>query len=203
MARAVYARKQIALFDDVFSGLDKVTERVVFAKVFSRDGLLRKNGTTVVLATHAGKSHWKPRRNDAELICTTVHHLTECDYVIALGQDGRVTEQGTFEHLRSNGNYIKKLDVAEPYSSDEEDQDTIDKTEGLDTPVEASYPEKSAPDSEKKELLKMASDRSTFRYYFNCLGRFPLLLLVISSAGFAFLINFRRKYILTSPTHKE
>jgi ABC-type uncharacterized transport system ATPase subunit len=43
------------MFDDVFSGLDKVTEQAVFSRVFGRDGLLRKNGTTIILATHAGK----------------------------------------------------------------------------------------------------------------------------------------------------
>lgn len=43
------------MFDDVFSGLDKVTEQAVFSRVFGKDGLLRKNGTTVILATHAGE----------------------------------------------------------------------------------------------------------------------------------------------------
>lgn len=55
IARAVYSRKPVAIFDDVFSGLDKATEQAVFTQVFGRDGLLRRNGTTVVLATHAGK----------------------------------------------------------------------------------------------------------------------------------------------------
>lgn len=55
IARAVYARRTVAIFDDVFSGLDKVTEQVVFARVFGRSGLLRQRGTTIILATHAGK----------------------------------------------------------------------------------------------------------------------------------------------------
>lgn len=42
------------MFDDPFSGLDKVTEEAVFTRVFSADGLLRRFGTTVILATHAG-----------------------------------------------------------------------------------------------------------------------------------------------------
>lgn len=44
------------MFDDVFSGLDKVTEQTVFTRVFGKGGLLRKNGITTILATHAGKS---------------------------------------------------------------------------------------------------------------------------------------------------
>jgi ATP-binding cassette, subfamily C (CFTR/MRP), member 1 len=43
------------MFDDVFSGLDKATEHAVFTRIFARGGLLARNGTTVVLATHAGK----------------------------------------------------------------------------------------------------------------------------------------------------
>jgi ABC-type bacteriocin/lantibiotic exporter with double-glycine peptidase domain len=54
IARALYSRKPVAIFDDVFSGLDKVTEQIIFTRVFGKDGLLRKNGTTVILATHAG-----------------------------------------------------------------------------------------------------------------------------------------------------
>lgn len=57
IARAVYSRKPVAVFDDVFSGLDKVTEQAVFAQVFAKGGLLQKNGTTIILATHAGMNH--------------------------------------------------------------------------------------------------------------------------------------------------
>jgi ABC-type multidrug transport system fused ATPase/permease subunit len=67
IARAVYSRKPVAIFDDVFSGLDKVTEQIIFTRIFGKDGLLRKNGTTVILATHAGKliliCHTQPTDN--------------------------------------------------------------------------------------------------------------------------------------------
>jgi ATP-binding cassette subfamily C (CFTR/MRP) protein 1 len=56
IARAVYARKRIAVFDDVLSGLDNGTEDQVFENVFGPTGLLRRENTTVVLATHAGNS---------------------------------------------------------------------------------------------------------------------------------------------------
>jgi ATP-binding cassette subfamily C (CFTR/MRP) protein 1 len=56
IARAVYSRKEIAIFDDVFGGLDTVTERKVFEHLFGTQGLFRRWGTTVLLATHAGTS---------------------------------------------------------------------------------------------------------------------------------------------------
>lgn len=60
IARAVYARKRIACFDDVFSGLDNTTAGLVFNNVFSSTGLLRQPGCTVFLVTHMGTCVWWP-----------------------------------------------------------------------------------------------------------------------------------------------
>ncbi|KAM3470244.1 hypothetical protein MY8738_009824 [Beauveria namnaoensis] len=53
IARALYARKPIAIFDDVLSALDPSTQDIIADKVFGRDGLLRPMNATVVLATHS------------------------------------------------------------------------------------------------------------------------------------------------------
>lgn len=50
----MYSRPKIALFDDVFSGLDNHTAQRVFKNIFLKDGLLRKFGTTIILATQSG-----------------------------------------------------------------------------------------------------------------------------------------------------
>lgn len=55
MARAVYARKRIAIFDDVLSGLDAGTEETVFKNLFGSEGLLKKTNTMAILVTHASK----------------------------------------------------------------------------------------------------------------------------------------------------
>lgn len=60
IARAVYARRPIAVFDDVFSGLDSETQKHVFDGVFGIGGLLQTQNSTVLLATHAGKCHSIP-----------------------------------------------------------------------------------------------------------------------------------------------
>ena len=41
--------------DDVLSGLDWATQRHVWNRVFSQNGLFRKSRSTVILATHACK----------------------------------------------------------------------------------------------------------------------------------------------------
>jgi ATP-binding cassette, subfamily C (CFTR/MRP), member 1 len=55
MARASYARKKLAIFDDVLSGLDALTEEKVYTRLLSRNGLLRTSGTAIILATHSGQ----------------------------------------------------------------------------------------------------------------------------------------------------
>ncbi|KAI0975024.1 ABC transporter [Xylaria arbuscula] len=53
LARALYLDADILIIDDVFSGLDGLTQEQVCKYVFGPSGLLRKRGTTVVLCTHS------------------------------------------------------------------------------------------------------------------------------------------------------
>ena len=43
------------IFDDVFTGLDRATERHVLDAVFGPGGLLKRLNTTAILATTSGK----------------------------------------------------------------------------------------------------------------------------------------------------
>ncbi len=56
LARAVYSRGELILLDDVLSGLDSKTENAVFHSLLGRDGLLRRAGMTILLASSDGKS---------------------------------------------------------------------------------------------------------------------------------------------------
>lgn len=51
MARAAFARSELLVMDDCFSGLDANTEDLVFDNLLSKEGLLRKAKTTIVLAS--------------------------------------------------------------------------------------------------------------------------------------------------------
>jgi ATP-binding cassette subfamily C (CFTR/MRP) protein 1 len=52
LARALYNRPNLFVLDDVLNALDKITEDLIFDRLFGRTGLFRKMGSTVVLATH-------------------------------------------------------------------------------------------------------------------------------------------------------
>lgn len=58
LARALYSRKALLVLDDIFSGLDLRTSNLIFERVFSRNGLVRQLGMTVILATHASKLYY-------------------------------------------------------------------------------------------------------------------------------------------------
>lgn len=54
LARAIYARKQLLILDDIFSGLDNTTSRAVFQRLLGANGIVRQSGLTVILATNHG-----------------------------------------------------------------------------------------------------------------------------------------------------
>ncbi|GKT98958.1 unnamed protein product [Fusarium langsethiae] len=170
IARAVYSRKPIAIFDDVFSGLDKVTEQIIFTQVFGKDGLLQKNGTTIILATHA------------------VNRLPESDFVVVLDKGGKLVEQGTYSDLRSGHGYIHSLDIS---NHDERDGQTQAETQNesekgkTDTKVQT-------PDEKPTEV---PSDRSVFMYYFNSNGLHNMILQVLLIASAGVLTAFRYVWV--------
>ncbi|KAJ7747834.1 P-loop containing nucleoside triphosphate hydrolase protein [Mycena metata] len=82
IARAIYARADLVLLDDVFSALDGETEAHVFGSLFGPEGMLK--GKTTVLVTHG------------------VHHLPSADKVIIMDA-GTITHFGSFEEVRDVG----------------------------------------------------------------------------------------------------
>ncbi|KAL3470131.1 putative ABC transporter [Aspergillus californicus] len=84
LARALYADKALVLLDDVFAGLDPKTEQDVFVSLFGPGGMLRL-GKTVVLATNSTRN------------------ISSADYIMVLGAEGRLVEQGTPAELLESG----------------------------------------------------------------------------------------------------
>jgi ABC-type multidrug transport system ATPase subunit len=79
------------ILDDVFSGLDTVTEERVFSRLLGRNGLLRQLSCTVILVTHAA------------------HRLSYAENIVALGARGTVLEQGSFRNLVQRNGYVAGL----------------------------------------------------------------------------------------------
>ncbi|KAL9471318.1 hypothetical protein ACSS6W_009259 [Trichoderma asperelloides] len=176
IARAVYARKPVAMFDDVFSALDKTTERIVFARVFSKDGLLRRSRTTIILATHS------------------VHLLPSSDHIIALGQDGQVIEQGSFAKLRSSGKYIQSLDITDSHSDDDSSDESSPKKDVVEE-IKNLVQVSEGAEQENEAEQPVSSDRSTFKYYFSAMRPLSLAVGGAYIFGQAFSSAFRAVWL--------
>lgn len=83
LARAVYARADIYLMDDPLSAVDAHVGKHIFDHVLSKKGVLRNK--TRVLVTHA------------------IHFLDQLDQ-IAMFEDGRIAELGSYTKLKENPN---------------------------------------------------------------------------------------------------
>ncbi|KAI0803754.1 P-loop containing nucleoside triphosphate hydrolase protein [Xylaria sp. FL0064] len=151
IARAVYSRKPIAILDDVLSGLDAVTEEVVFRGVFGKHGLFKKIGTTVILTTHS------------------IKRLPEVDLILAMNESGKIVEQGKFADLNVPGRYVHSLKISNPQSSTQADEGSLpisdQSTDTKDVPIEA----------QNQDSSRRTGDWATYKYYTAALGRWKLL----------------------------
>ncbi|KXH25809.1 ABC transporter [Colletotrichum simmondsii] len=77
IARALYARQELLVLDDVFSGLDSSTEDIVFNNLFGDNGLLRHTDTTVILASSDSR------------------RVPFADDVVLLNDEGRIIDNET------------------------------------------------------------------------------------------------------------
>ncbi|KAJ5248923.1 hypothetical protein N7468_000374 [Penicillium chermesinum] len=145
LARAVYSRKELILLDDVFSGLDAGTEERIFARLFSNNGIFRRLGTTVLLATHA------------------VHRLSYADQVIVMSNKGLIAEQGTLAELEKSGGYVSLLRAQyRETQSDDEENTRVDKS----TVALAASEQATGRDTMEEELKRGNGDISLYTYYF-------------------------------------
>ncbi|GAW18308.1 hypothetical protein ANO14919_077830 [Xylariales sp. No.14919] len=155
IARAVYSRKPIAILDDVLSGLDAVTEEAVFRGVFGANGLFKKIGTTVVLATHS------------------IKRLPEADLILAMDESGKIIEQGKFSDLNVPGRYIHSLKVNHLPSST-----VVDQESPLGHEDGSTGPEDATTETQDQDSSRRTGDWATYKYYAAALGRSKLLVFV-------------------------
>ncbi|KAM0524595.1 hypothetical protein ACHAPE_000693 [Trichoderma viride] len=173
LARAVYSRPQIALFDDIFSGLDNATSQRIFKNLFSPNiGLLRKWKTTIFLATQS------------------VDFLASADHIIALGHQGNITEQGSFERLLTTDGYVQSLMANKSIVSvTDAHQDEIISVSA----AEASVPKveyKAKQIEVKDDKRRQTGDSTVYKYYFGSIGTVFLVTLLVLEVVWAFLQSF-------------
>ncbi|KAE8346672.1 hypothetical protein BDV24DRAFT_147346 [Aspergillus arachidicola] len=166
LARAVYARKDIIVLDDVFSSLDATTEEHIFQCLVGTHGLLRSIGSTILLSS------------------SSVKRVPFADHIIVLGNEGHVTEQGSFKALDLAGGYISSFALGLP-----EQNKAAEKTSNSGkSDVQVS----SVEQDEDSEVNGPGAggDISIYLYYVKSIGWLPTLIFIIAITGFVFCISF-------------
>lgn len=162
LARALFSRKPIMFIDDVLSGLDWATQRFVWKEVFGASGLLRKNGVTAVLATHA------------------LHLVDNTDSIILLGDSGPGSViQGTMEQLKTDtklGDLISTSHGShESAATGMGSADGSQKSEMTATAV-------ARVDDAEADLLRKTGDSSLYLYYLKTVDWASLVGFVVTGA---------------------
>jgi ATP-binding cassette, subfamily C (CFTR/MRP), member 1 len=169
MARALYLDSDFLIFDDILSGLDADTEEHVFQRVFGQDGLIRRRNATSVLCTH------------------TVRHLPSADHIIALGRDGIIVEQGTFDKLMANHDYVHSLGFKAVEASRQIPSDTLMEAKSV---LVQQVPMDLVPSIALDERDRMMGDRTVYRYYLASLGKISITAFLVFGFGWGFFYNW-------------
>ncbi|APA07351.1 hypothetical protein sscle_02g021210 [Sclerotinia sclerotiorum 1980 UF-70] len=170
LARAIYSRKKMAIFDDVLTGLYARTEEHVFNNVFGPEGLLNNLGTTVIVVTDKS------------------HRLSSANHIIAIGQQQKVLEQGDFTQLKSagGGGYVTRL------LSQGEPNISVEKKENIKPEKEAITIKKNIETATTTELdnKRQKGDLSTYKYFCNASGPRNVALALIMAVLSAFCMVY-------------
>ncbi|KAK0643329.1 putative ATP-binding cassette transporter [Cercophora newfieldiana] len=142
LARALYARAEMILLDDVLGALDSKTKHTVTDRVFGEAGLLRRLNTTCLLATHS------------------VECLNYADRILILS-DGRVKHDVTYGQAVRDGLVKAFLREDENVDIPSEEDARVNRKE------EASGV---TPNNEVRDLTRATGDFEVYRYYFRFVG---------------------------------
>ncbi|KAJ5575262.1 P-loop containing nucleoside triphosphate hydrolase protein [Penicillium hetheringtonii] len=137
--------QRVLILDDVLTGLDRETEKCILDAVFAPQGLIKELRQTVILATNSA------------------HHLPFSDYILALSENGRIVEKGSYTELINSGGYIGSLSSTATNIDTERAPNLVLDEETLQ---ELKLPE----DENLDDTSRQTGDWSVYSYYFQHIG---------------------------------
>ncbi|KAH1363877.1 hypothetical protein KXX63_005425 [Aspergillus fumigatus] len=159
LARAVYARKDIVILDDAFSGLDAATEDYVFHSLVGIHGLLRKINSTIIVASSSAK------------------RLPYADQIVVLDKMGYASEQGSLKALNAAGGYVSSFGLGSPEWKSEIDKPSV---------TDLAQPKILRPnrtEAIKEDPRRQSGDLSIYLYYIRSIGWLPTRLVLTDMTG--------------------
>ncbi|KAE8421986.1 hypothetical protein BDV36DRAFT_291799 [Aspergillus pseudocaelatus] len=143
LARAVYSRQDIAFLDDILSALDIETQEHIAARLFSKTGLVKRLGTTVVLSTHTARC---------------IHYANK---IIVLDAEGNISMETSYESMKETD----QLEKFAPTEGDGKHNNKLLTSEDTDVNQDptAIQDEKSL---ELMDVTRRTGDLAVYAYYF-------------------------------------
>ncbi|KAJ5639919.1 P-loop containing nucleoside triphosphate hydrolase protein [Penicillium longicatenatum] len=157
LARALYSREPVLILDDVLTGLDRETEKLVLDAVFGARGIVKELGQTVILATNS------------------VHHIAYSDFVISLNGQGQIAQQISSKELMANKDYTAMFDDKPEQVNTDRAPDVVFDDEQLQ--------ELNLEGEDTNNFSRRTGDWTVYLYYFQVMG-YPLLFLAVACSVF-------------------
>ncbi|GKZ18134.1 hypothetical protein AbraCBS73388_000293 [Aspergillus brasiliensis] len=151
LARAVYARRNLIILDDVFSSLDATTEDHIFHHLIGNHGLLRSIDSTIIFAS------------------SSVKRAPYADHIVVLDKNGHVIEQGSFKALDATGGYVSSFALGLPewgYKADLFPASGVQ----IETIEKPKLAETESQPGVKTETQGKGGDLSIYLYYVKAIG---------------------------------
>ncbi|KAK1984954.1 ABC transporter [Colletotrichum cereale] len=176
LARAVYSRRNVVVLDDVFSGMDAGTAHHVSNRLLGPGGLLKKQRTSVVVATH--------RHN----------MMAFADDIITI-EGGRIQQVGSPATLVHRQGYVSKLGLRMSCDGVVDDGGDID-TPGAPNgqPVEPSD-EREKDETRHTDVRRKNGEKAVYVYYFGTAGWKAVSLYSISVVAWIFFSEFSTVWV--------
>ncbi|PYI35295.1 putative ABC transporter [Aspergillus indologenus CBS 114.80] len=166
LARALFAKCDILLLDDTFSGLDGDTERKVFDNIFEPDGPVRTLDTTAVLVSNSAQ------------------YFQSADYIVVLGEH-RIVDQGRWEDLKIKAASIEKFSGSQH----------TPKNAVLTAKYETLGAQLRAKDETEMDLARQTGDPALYAYYLRSIDIINLILLIATSASYSTFITIPQYWL--------
>lgn len=138
------------------------------------------------------------------LTSQTVRRLPYADHIVAIGSDGKVSEQGSFDELKANGGYMSTFTFTSVESRTFSRQEELQAVQDTDTTKE-SVPlvAETEPAALEEDSTRRTGDVSVYLYYIRAIGWIPTIIFLVCITCYVFGISFPSKYMSVSKSKND
>ncbi|RFU80509.1 abc transporter [Trichoderma arundinaceum] len=179
MARAAFARSELLVMDDCFSGLDANTEDLVFDNLLGKEGLLRRANMTIILAS------------------SDYRRVPYADQIVLLNEQGQLQYVGSVDELKQNSDLNWLMgDTNAQANKGQQDNITRNKRKSKSPANQATdaaaavLQEVDLAAELQADAARQMGDSAVYKFYVESAGWPTLIAFIIAIIVFAFCDSF-------------